>query len=524
MGKSNRKHKKGCGCDKCTSTSSSSSSSTYYCKNCKTESSSSTCSKCKCECSSSSSSSTPPCEDLSDCKKVCFGHWGSPRCKACHNLKNYDECDYEKIPTGSIWFAWQFDPYGVVRSLSLKECWNRCGIIVKLKSDRVKCVDESDSCGCRSKECKKCYTVTTCVLSVWHGGRVSLVPLKELAYDKTIRRMGVRTLKATCNKCTDAKRARLISCLVKEYLGFNFERDGAARIRDLFNMNVINPNFDSLTDTKLVYTILFKAGLLKDNECCGESSLCCTEFSSGGSTKLTCESTPCSSTCCTSTTECPKCEIDCAKASQATLTDFLYDKGGDCGCLDLRWFNLLAEVWTDCSTYGHDEAVDKAFQRLGCDLLVDLRKIAGCWAAGRDKPCVKQCRECNKPRGYFPTQNCSKCCGHSSSSSITETVCTKTASESDTNCQERKKDAVGALNILATYFTQQSYANIPITTNIDGNYVESLLNIVYDALTCSNRKPYVYTGSTTQTYNLSVTLSPDLRAQQLADDINRDFN
>ena len=147
------RHGKNCGCDKCTTSST-------PCN----QSSSAVCNKChsaKCCCKSSSSSSTQECSDIG-CKTICFGHWGAPRCGR-ERPSQYEQCDFSKILSGSLVFAFRLDAFGATRSLASGECWNRVGIVLQAKYKKY--MEPNNPCACRKKKCCKCYVK----IQPWHS-------------------------------------------------------------------------------------------------------------------------------------------------------------------------------------------------------------------------------------------------------------------------------------------------------------------------------------------------------------------
>ncbi len=497
---SSEKHSNKCKCQKCSST---------------TETSS-TCHKCSsstpCECESSSSSSIPECSELG-CEKICFGHWGAPKCNKCDRVNEYEECDFDKIPTGSLWFGFQIDAFGTVRTLASKECWNRVGIVVQAKAKR-----DVPQTGCGCKKVCKCYVKVPMVFSIWYNGQISFEKLSTLSRQPTMRKMAVRPLKPSCNRCTDEKLVKHLWCVMEEYLKqkVSFEKDGAAVMRGLFNLDVSNPNFQSYSDTKLVYSVLFKAALLNDKGCCEQSSPSCSSPESSGRTtsRLTCESNPCESTCCESSSVCDKCELDCFQASQATIKDFLYSTA-DCGCLDLRWFSSLVPVFTKNAYRGLDEAIDEAFACQGGRLLKDLRQIAGAWISGRDLPCCNQCRDCNGRANpnYKPGKDADCGCGEKKNECSSSTACPPVS------CQEATA-ALTALDTIYTYLSGVNYANLPtpLPITLNGNDLTTLFNTiraVVQQTQCQCLTPYVVnstytypTGSTGIFVNFTAPVPP----------------
>jgi hypothetical protein len=388
--------------------------------------------------------------------------------------------------------------------LASKECFNRVGIVIQVKEKKE--IEQSSSsssssgkCGCTKKKDCKCYVKVPFIFSVGYNGCVSLTKLSTLAKDKTIRKMAVRPIKPTCTKCTDRKRLKQLWCVIKAFLKQNvsFEKDGSAVMRNLFNMDVSNPNFESYSDTKLIYTVLYKAALLNDKGCCESSSPSCSSSETSGRTtsRLTCESKPCESKCCDSSSDCSKCTVDCFQASQSTIKDFLYSTA-DCGCLDLRWFSSLVPVYTECGCRGVDEAVDEAFRAQSKRLIKDLRSIAGCWLSGRDVPCCNQCRDCNG-RADPNYKNGSNDCG-----------CGKKADScnSSAECKVSKEcvaEALHNLDVLYTYLSGVNYGNVPtpIPTTLNGNDLTALFNQIRGTIqqsVCAKLDPYQI--SSTYTY------------------------
>ena len=461
----------GCGCNK--------KAPGTKCNKCAPESSStSTCTKCKsssddCKCKSSSSSSTPECKDVG-CQKICFGHWGPPCCSKCKKLPEYDICDFSNIPSGSLWFGFKLDPFGAVRSLTSGECYNQVGVILQIKEKRVVFESKKDSCGCLQKKCKKCYVKHPVVFSVWYNGCVQTIPLIDLAKNPLIRRQAVRPVKPTVNKCTDHKRLKQLWCVMQEFLngGYRFEQSGSANMRGLFNLDVLNPNFDSYSDTKLVYTTLFKNATLNNRGCCEKEAPCCsTDLTAGGSERLSCESKPYDEKCCASSSECSKCSVDCFQASQATIQDFLYDDGQK-GCLDLRWFSGLVPVWTECGCDCLYKKIETAFTEQGPCLLKDLQEIVQCWASGRDLPCTKSCRGSSKKDcPCYPA-----------------------------DCDVEK--AIQGVDVLYTLLSGVNYANLPtpLPTALNGNDLTFNLNQIKQVLQgvlCQRLDPFQITSTYT---------------------------
>lgn len=414
------------------------------------------CNRCKLsECCCSKSASLPPCDDKR-CKKICFGHWGPPKCKCDADKIHFDECDFDKIPTGSIYFGWEMTPYGAVRSLATDECYNMIGIIFQVKVKRQIVETSRDKCGCEQKKCVKCYTKEPYVFLARYGCQAQLISLAELTRDPIVLRQAVRQLKSTVNKCVDRKRVQYLYCLYKEYDSCAYERDGAAIFRNIFGLSVHNPNFESFTDVKLTYTMLFRAALLDDNGCCkDECKACCESESAGGCTRLTCESKPWKDKCCESSSSCSKCEVDCYQASKATISEFLRDDKD--GCLDLRWYACLATLYTKCSTRNRDASINAAFDRDGPRLLCQLRALVDCWSSGRDLPCEDKCK-----RDLCDDDHEKKC-----------TV---------EPCEGR--NALNALDRIYSLISGINYAGLPtpLPTELDGNELIQYFNVIHAVL------------------------------------------
>lgn len=407
---------------------------------------------------------------------MCFGHWGPPQCLK-NKIPQYQECDYDKIPTGSIWFGFDLTPYGAVRSLASGECFNRTGIIVQIKQKVEYKVTTSDGCGCQQKKCKKCYKKVPYVFTTAYNGKAGLIPLRKLAQRKTLRQQAVRPRKPAINKCIDAKIIKSLSCNLKEMLKSPYDT-GACAMRQLFNLDVSNPTFESYSDTKLVFTILARAGLLTDNGCCESSSSSCScEVSAGGSTRLTCESSPVSEKCCKSSSSSDKCEVSCYQASLATITDLLYDNAcGPCGCLDLRWFSKKVEIDTCCGARGVEEAIDAVFKCEAAPFMADLRDLLGCWTVGKDLPCAKRCAGNCRGQEDHDQQRCR---------------CTP----------EEVAAAFTALETLYSWLSGVNYAGLPtpLPTALNGNTIAALANQIANVLN-GNCKPATETFTVSSTY------------------------
>jgi hypothetical protein len=356
---------------------------------------------------------------------------------------------------------------GAVKSLASHQCWNFIGIVVQVKEDHI--VENCDPC----KKPKKCFTKIPYIYTIKYNGCVTWIPLAQLARDKLIRRLGVRLLKPTCNECTDSKRNKNLVCIMREYQNKSYEADGAAVMRNIFNLDVVNPNYEGFTDTKLVYSVLFRNATVKDNGCCEKPVECSTPVESSGRVdSLSCETDPCAEQCCQSSSDCEKCELSCYQASQVTLADFLYDKAD--GCLDMRWYSSLIPVWSECGTKGHDAAIDKAFCEQNQRLIRDLRQLVSCWSAGQSLPCLPQCKD----------------------------KCKDESSEDDCSCKVSQcsiQEITSKLDIIYTYLSGVNYAGIPtpIPTSLDGNYITGLFNDILKAL-CQRCDRYIV--NTTYSY------------------------
>jgi len=196
-------------------------------------------------CSSSSSSSSSCCD--SPCK-VCFGYWGEPRDLKCKPPCIYEYCNFDEIPTGSLYFAEHWSLYGSLRSLAAKQRFSLIGIVLQL----------------RGKGCKP----EPYVLTVLYGENVKLIKLKDLSEDPLIISQQIRPKLRTCSKCLAREQRTYLIKVARRFYGKPFETDKAQVARSIFAIPAANPNECSYTDTELTYRILYESALL--GNCCPE--------------------------------------------------------------------------------------------------------------------------------------------------------------------------------------------------------------------------------------------------------------
>lgn len=426
------------------------------------------------KCCSSSSSSDKCCPKTSSptkCSsslKSCynFGYWCEPRPLKCKVPKIYDECNFDKIPTGSIWLAQMHDCFGVLRTLVNGECFNHIGIVIQGKF------------GCEK---------VTLVFTINYGGVASLIPLKSLAHNPLIINQVVRPIFRTCNKCTDRKRLKVLQNLIGHYVSAPFEQDGAQVARNLFNLPIQNPTCTSFTDTELIYTILTKAGLLGDN-CCPEY---CNNPQPGGCCNgdvdlSTCSVLPCDKTCCTSSSssDCSDCEPDGYLAASAQITDFL----GCDSCLDLCWFAPQVKVFHHCPSGAEkNSALDAAFGSQGPGLIHDIRLLVDCWGCGNSSPCSGIKTRCPP----IATSDCGCAGGEGGLICPTKVTGAQVAT------------ALIAINTIYSQISGVNYADLPepIGTTFDGNDMTVLFNqirVLLQKLGCCVADPFVIAEDSTR--------------------------
>lgn len=343
-------------------------------------------------------------------KKICFGHWDQPRAPKCPYPCKFEECNFDEIPTGSIYFAEHWDLYGAQRSGASKQKYSLIGIVLQL-SDK------------RSSDCKK----KPYVLTVMYGQRVKLYELCHLVNHPLIISQAVRPKFRACNKCVDKEQEEYLIKVACEYLGKPFEENSAQIARSIFDIPASNPNECSYVDTELVYRILYQAALLGD--CCPKDTPkehCLQKCSKFDKESCSCESDPCKckskkpceKTCCgyssSSTEECPPCDkIDCYRASAVSICDFLTGDN-----LDLRWYASLTPVYTAClDPCKRSEAVDQAFAQQMRSVTKNLRDLVGCWLGG-DSFCYwkgNSCSPCERRSSYCGKELPEKACKEESS-------------------------------------------------------------------------------------------------------------
>jgi len=338
-------------------------------------------------------------------EKICFGHWGEPRDPKCPFPCKYEECNFDEIPNGSIYFAEHWDLYGAVRSLAAKQRYSLIGIVLQL-------------CDGKKKETKKPY-----VLTVMYDQRVKMYPLCQLVNDPLIMSQLVRPKFRACNKCVDREQDEHLVKLARHYLGAPFEENSPQVARSIFDIPASNPNTCSYTDTELVYRILFEAGLLGD--CCPKDEpkkQClqkCKPDCDQSSDSCECKSKkPCDKTCCgssSSSAECPPCnKVDCYRASSVSICDFFTADN-----LDLRWFAAPVGVYTAClDACKRTEAIDNAFAHQKNKVVGNIRDLVGCWLSGDSM-------------AYWKGNSCSPCGRRSS-------FCGKEISDDSSHREKRK--------------------------------------------------------------------------------------
>jgi hypothetical protein len=417
---------------------------------------------------------------------VCFGHWGEPRELKCKVPCEYTQCDEDKIPNGSIYVARRYDYYGTLRSLAKRQCWTLIGIIVQT----------------RQGECGKVPQVFT----ILYNGRAELIPLSQLSCDPLIERQAVLPRLRACNECVSRKINEQLFCEVKKYLNIPFQCDGSQVVRNIFGLPARNVSMKSMTDTQLVYSVLFATGLLGDKCACDDSSSSSSPPCRKPQcrTRCTCDSssssTPaCDKSCSKSSQGCSECQIDCLRAGSVTIGDFLQNKicatackceipvQGD-NCLNLLWFGNLVPVATTCPRGGRDAAIDAAFAAQSLPIAEDFRDIVDCFQCGKDTPCE-------------PQVACSKCnpCGTVS--------CPINAS--DIQC------ALTALNSLWSQLSGVQYGATPVppslTPALNGNFLEAQFNTIQATLAsglCQKPAPFLTSSSYTVTATISFTPDP----------------
>lgn len=327
-----------------------------------------------------------------DCKKIyCFGDWDNPRPPKCPYPCKFEECNFDEIPTGSLYFAEHWDYYGALRSGASKQKYSLIGIVLQLS-------DKRDKHDCKTKP----Y-----VLTVKYNGVVRLFQLCDLMNDPLIISQAVRPKFRACNKCVDKEQNDYLYKIAREYLGKPFEENSPQIARSIFDIPASNPNECSYTDTELVYRVLYRAALIGD--CCPEETTkeycmkaCKQSECSCNSDPCKCNKKPCEKTCCaysSSTAECKPCDkIDCYRASAVSICDFLTDNN-----LDLRWYAPLVQVYTSCvDPVKRSEAVNHAFAQQMRQVTKNVRDLVGCWLGG-DSFCYwkgNSCSPCEKRSSY----------------------------------------------------------------------------------------------------------------------------
>lgn len=346
------------------------------------------------------------------CKeKICFGHWGQPTDPKCDYPCKFEECNFDEIPDGSLYFAEHFDLYGAIRAGAAKQKYSLIGIVLQLS-------------GKASGGKKKPY-----VLTVMYDQTVKLYPLCDLVNNPLIFSQAVRPRFRSCNKCVDKDINRYLGKVAGRYLSSPFEENSPQIARSIFDIPASNPNDCSYTDTELVYRILFEAALLGD--CCPKSEpkeYCIQKCSKFDEKDCSCESDPCSckpkkpceKTCCSydssSTAECPPCDkVDCYRASAVSICDFLTGEH-----LDLRWFYTKPiPVYTAClDPCDRSKAVDRAFAQQSRKVVGNIRDLVGCWLANDSFAFWKgnSCSPCGRQSDFCGKEVQKKVCEESSSS------------------------------------------------------------------------------------------------------------
>jgi hypothetical protein len=355
----------------------------------------------------------------------------------------------------------------------------------------------------RQGECDKVPNVFT----ILFDGRAELIPLSKLSCDPLIERQAVLPRLRACNECVSRKINEQIFCEVRKYLGIPFQCDGSQVVRNIFGLPARNVSMKSMTDTQLVYSVLFGAGLLGDKCACDDSSSSSSRPQCRKPkcrTKCTCDSSSsssdvCDKSCSKSSSGCSECQIDCLRAGSVTIGDFLQNKTcptsckceipiqGD-NCLNLLWFDNLIPVATTCPRGGRDAAIDAVFSQQSASIADDFREIVDCFQCGKDTPCEPQiaCSKCNP-------------CGAVS-------------------CPVNVTDAQCALTALSSIWTQISgvqYGPTPnppsLTPTLNGNFLESQFNNIQKVLAaalCQKPSPFQTTSAYTVTATINFAIDP----------------
>lgn len=335
-----------------------------------------------------------------DCKedrKKCYGYWGEPRDPKCPFPCKYEECNFDEIPHGSLYFAEHWDLYGAIRSLAAKQKYSLIGIVLQLS-------DKNDG------KCKK----KPYVLTVMYDQVVRLYPLCQLVNDPLVINQLVRPKYRTCNKCTDREQDEYLMKIARKYLRAPFETNSPQVARSIFDIPASNPNECSYTDTELVYRILYEAALIGD--CCPKDDAkiqCMQKCSKFDVESCSCDSDPCKckskkpcdKSCCASSSssaDCPPCDkVDCYRASSVSICDFFTADN-----LDLRWYAGKIPVYTAClDACKRTEAIDRAFSQQKNKVIGNIRDLVSCWLSGDSmaywkgnacSPCGKESPFCGK--------------------------------------------------------------------------------------------------------------------------------